>query len=243
VSRRYARGIVKLLRIAVPLVLVVALVAIATLVWQSGSVSATRSEPAAPGSATPAPAATPIDAAAVRATLATIPTGGGAVPGYRRDAFGPAWADVDHNGCDTRNDILRRDLVDTAFKPGTHDCVVLSGTLHDPYTGTTVAFTRGAGTSEAVQIDHMVPLALAWQHGASGWTAAQREAFANDPAELLAVDGPANTAKSDSGPSGWLPVASDRCAYVAQFVAVEHAYALTIAAADRTAILTVLAGC
>jgi hypothetical protein len=226
--------------VVVPLVLVIALVAIATLVWQSGSVSATRSAPATPtGTATP----TPIDAAAVRAMLDTIPTGGGAVPGYHRDAFGPAWADVDHNGCDTRNDILRRDLVGVALKPGTHDCVVLSGTLHDPYTGTTIAFTRGAGTSEAVQIDHMVPLALAWQHGAAAWTAAQREAFANDPAELLAVDGPANTAKSDSGPSGWLPVASDRCDYVARFVAVEHAYALTIAPADRAAIVQVLAGC
>jgi hypothetical protein len=235
---------VKLLRIVVPLVLVIAIVVIVTVVGQAGSVSATRSEPGAGADATAgAASAAPIDAAAVRATLATIPIGGGAVPGYDRAAFGPAWADVDHNGCDTRNDILRRDLVDPTLKPGTHGCVVLTGTLHDPYTGTTIAFTRGAGTSEAVQIDHMVPLALAWQHGAAAWTATQREAFANDPAELLAVDGHANTSKSDSGPSGWLPAAADRCAYVAQFVAVEHAYALTIAAADRAAILQVLAGC
>ena len=81
--------------------------------------------------------------------------------GYDREQFGPAWSDVDRNGCDTRNDILKRDLAGETFKPGTHDCVVLTGTLSDPYTGKKISFSRGQGTSEAVQIDHVI----ARQHG------------------------------------------------------------------------------
>lgn len=65
------------------------------------------------------------------------------VPDYDRQAFGQRWADTDHNGCDTRNDILARDLARPTFKPGTRDCVVLTGTLAEPYTGTTIQFQRG----------------------------------------------------------------------------------------------------
>lgn len=253
----------KLLRVGVPVLLAIALLIVATFVWQAGSVAARPDRTIAAGG--PVAAAVPassgailvsaglastapdgtvsIDAGAVAAMLATVPDAGGAAPGYARDAFGPAWADVDHNGCDTRNDILRRDLIHPVSKPGTHGCVVASGTLQDPYTGRTIAFVRGGGTSEAVQIDHIVPLALAWRQGASAWSMPQREAFANDPVELLAVEGRANTAKSDSGPSAWLPAAADRCAYVARFVLVEHRFALTIAAADRDAIASVLRGC
>jgi hypothetical protein len=80
--------------------------------------------------------------------------------------FGPAWADVDRNGCDTRNDILARDLTNETFRPGTNNCVVMTGTLADKYTGTTIAFTRGQDTGSDVQIDHVVPLSDAWQMGA-----------------------------------------------------------------------------
>ena len=111
-----------------------------------------------------APAAASGDAASA---LAALPVKGRAPKtGYTREQFGPAWADVDRNGCDTRNDMLKRDLDGETFKPRTHDCVVLTGTLNDPYTGKTIAFTRGQGTSEAVQIDHVIALSDAWQKGA-----------------------------------------------------------------------------
>lgn len=111
---------------------------------------------------------------------------------YDRDAFGPAWADVDHNGCDTRNEVLRRDLTAVV----TRKCVVLSGTLQDLYTGRTIVFERGKTSNLAVQIDHRVPLSYAWRHGAASWTPKQRETFANDQAtNLVAVDGPANEEK------------------------------------------------
>ena len=103
--------------------------------------------------------------------------------GYDREQFGPAWSDVDRNGCDTRNDILKRDLAGETFKPGTHDCVVLTGTLDDPYTGKTIAFSRGQGTSEAVQIDHVVALSDAWQKGAQQLDAARADQPSQRPAE------------------------------------------------------------
>ncbi|WP_372476917.1 HNH endonuclease family protein [Gordonia liuliyuniae] len=117
--------------------------------------------------------------------------------GYDRALFGQAWADDvsvegGHNGCDTRNDILRRDLTELTTKPRTHDCVILTGVLDDPYTGTTIAFQRGQKTSTAVQIDHVVALSDAWQKGAQQLTTAERQSFANDPLNLQAVDGPTN---------------------------------------------------
>src|SRR5690349_6854626 len=116
------------------------------------------------GPAVVAPAAATGDAASA---LAKLPVKGRAPKtGYDRDRFGPAWADVDRNGCDIRNDILKRDLDGETFKPNTRDCVVLTGTLNDPYTGKKIAFTRGQGTSEAVQIDHVIALSDAWQKGA-----------------------------------------------------------------------------
>jgi hypothetical protein len=115
---------------------------------------------------------------------------------YQRDNFGAPWQDTDHNRCDTRDDILRRDLTRVGYKPRS-TCVVVSGTLHVPYTGETILFRRGPKTSGAVQIDHVVALGNAWRTGASSWTDARRLAYANDPVVLLAVDGPANEAKGD----------------------------------------------
>ena len=108
---------------------------------------------------------------------------------YRRAAFGDSWTDDTtapggHNGCDTRNDILDRDLVDKTFvsiKRCPH--AVATGTLLDPYTNAVVAFTRGEKTGAAVQIDHIVPLALAWDLGARDWPDEMRVRFANDPGE------------------------------------------------------------
>lgn len=141
--------------------------------------------------------------------------------GYDRlKDFGAAWADVDHNGCDTRNDILKRDMTSVGFKPGTHDCVVMRGTLNDPYTGRIIRFRRGAKTSSLVQIDHVVALKDAWATGAQELTAAQRERLANDPLNLLAVDGQSNQEKSWSDASQWQPSnRSFRCAYAARQIA------------------------
>lgn len=186
-----------------------------------------------------------INTSAVRKLLAEIPTSTTApTNGYDRDSFGPAWADTDHNGCDQRNDVLTRDLTAITYKPGTHDCVVLSGTLADPYTGHEISFTRGSATSTAVQIDHMVPLSWAYQHGASTWTEQRREQLATDLNNLTAVDGPSNESKSDQGPATWLPPATPyACTYVTRFTYVVHRYELTLDTADRAAIAHTLDTC
>jgi hypothetical protein len=148
------------------------------------------------------------------------------------------------HGCDTRNDVLRRDLTAYQLKAGTHGCLVLRGTLHDPYTGRAIAFVRGQGSSTMVQIDHVVALSDAWQEGAQHWSATTRKAFANDPFNLLAVDGPSNQRKSDGDAATWLPPAkSYRCAYVARQVAVKVAYRLWVTSAERAAMTRVLGMC
>ena len=167
--------------------------------------------------------------------------------GYSRAQFGPAWDD--HctttgcgNKCDTRNDILARDLLNAVIAAG--GCEVLSGTLDDPYTGKVIAFVRGAKTSAAVQIDHLVPLGDAWRTGAPALSAAQRLNLANDPRNLVAVDGPTNGAKSDYDASAWLPPApAAHCAYVVHQVEVKFIYHLWVTPAELKAIEAVLAGC
>ncbi|MGN6244639.1 MAG: GmrSD restriction endonuclease domain-containing protein [Motilibacteraceae bacterium] len=165
--------------------------------------------------------------------------------GYSRDQFGQAWADVDRNGCDTRNDVLRRDLVDVVLKAGTHGCVVLAGDLApEPYSGQQQHFVRGVGTSTQVQIDHVVALGDAWQKGAQQWPAAERLAFANDPLELLAVNGPLNQSKGDGDTATWLPPNKTyRCAYVARQVSVKAKYRLWVTAAERDAMARILTAC
>jgi hypothetical protein len=161
---------------------------------------------------------------------------------YRRAAFGDAWDDDNdapggHNGCDTRNDILNRDLVDKTYV-SIKRCpdAVASGTLHDPYTNATVAFVRGNQVGASVQIDHIVPLALAWDMGARDWTDETRLRFANDPANLLAVAGQANQDKGDQEPATWMPLnTAFWCQYAMQFLAVLRGYALPVdqPSADR----------
>jgi hypothetical protein len=181
----------------------------------------------------------------VMAALAVLPVRGRAPrTGYERDEFGRRWADVDRNGCDQRNDVLARDLLDVVVRPGTHGCVVLSGRLRDPYTGAAVPFTRGEGTSDDVQIDHVVALSDAWQKGAQRLAPRTRELFANDPLNLMATEGAVNQSKGDADAATWLPPARPfRCAYVARQVAVKGKYGLWVTAAERDAIARVLAGC
>jgi hypothetical protein len=187
----------------------------------------------------------PASAGKALAVLATLPVKGRAPKtGYSRDQFGPAWSDVDHNGCDTRNDVLRRDLTSVAFRPGTRDCVVLSGVLADPYTAVAIRFLRGNATSTAVQIDHVVALSDAWQKGAQQLSPARRLAFANDPLNLLAVDGPANQSKSDGDAATWLPPnKSYRCNYVARQISVKSSYGLWVTQAEHDAMARVLSNC
>ncbi|MFI6498453.1 HNH endonuclease family protein [Nonomuraea typhae] len=164
--------------------------------------------------------------------------------GFEREKFGPAWADVDRNGCDTRNDILKRDMRSETFKAGTHDCIVLTGVLDDPYSGKTITFKRGNTTSMAVQIDHVIPLSDAWQKGAQQWEAAKRKEFANDPINLMAVDGPLNGQKSDSDAATWLPPRKGyRCTYIAKQIEVKAKYALWVTAAEKQAMERVLDSC
>ncbi|MCB1289963.1 HNH endonuclease family protein [Mycolicibacterium sp.] len=154
---------------------------------------------------------------------------------YRRSAFGRAWDDDTsapggRNGCDTRNDILGRDLVDVATV-ATKRCAraVASGTLRDPYTNATVAFVRGNRVGASVQIDHIVPLAFAWDMGARDWTDAMRSRFANDPANLLAVAGQANQDKGDLPPGQWMPPnTAFWCQYAVAFSAVLRGYRLPV---------------
>lgn len=159
--------------------------------------------------------------------------------GYARAQFGDGW-DVT-GGCDTRNIILHRDLKNAVVG---ENCKVISGVLDDPYTGKTVIFTRGAGTSDDVQIDHVVALSNAWQTGAQQLTKQRREQLANDPLELLAVDGSANQEKSDGDAATWLPPnKSFRCQYVARQVAVKAKYDLWVTQAEHDAIKRILGVC
>ncbi|MCG2624886.1 DUF1524 domain-containing protein [Arthrobacter sp. I2-34] len=191
----------------------------------------------------PAPAAT--KAGTALAQLATIAIKGRAPKtGYSRDQFGHGWQDPDRNGCDARNDILARDLTDETFRPGTNNCIVISGTLAEPYTGTVINFVRGYATSTQVQIDHVVALADAWQKGAQRLAPNQRQAFANDPLNLMAADGPANQAKSASDAASWLPPnKAFRCEYVALQTAVKAKYKLWMTQSEHDAIARVLASC
>jgi Protein of unknown function (DUF1524) len=162
--------------------------------------------------------------------------------GYARERFGPAWSDVDRNGCDTRDDILNRDLTAKRWRTGTHGCVVIAGLLADPYTGRPITFAKA--DAAAVQIDHVVALSDAWQKGAATWSVRRRLRFANDPLNLLAVDGPSNARKSDGDTATWLPPnRSYRCRFVARQVAVKAKWRLWVTAAERDAMVRVLARC
>ncbi len=182
------------------------------------------------------------DLAAGRSALAALVVAApSASQRYVRTRFGTPWADVDRNGCDTRNDVLRRDLVEVRL--AADGCTVLSGVLADPYTGRRIAFARGQASAR-VQIDHVVALADAWSSGAVAWDARRREQFANDPANLLAVDGRANEDKGAAGAARWLPPdAGFTCVYALRQIRVKAAYALTVTADERSALDDALRTC
>jgi len=196
--------------------------------------------------ATPNPASgveqEPGMATAVLETLAV--KGRAPKTGYTRAQFGPAWADVDRNGCDTRNDILKRDLTSITYRAKTRNCVVESGTLVDRYSGETINFVKGNISSMEVQIDHVVALSNAWQTGAFKLTADQRRALSNDPLNLFAVKGRLNSQKGDGDAATWLPpLKSFRCSYVAQQIAVKAKYSLWVTAPEKAAMVSILAKC
>ncbi|NCU29456.1 HNH endonuclease [Candidatus Saccharibacteria bacterium] len=160
--------------------------------------------------------------------------------GYERELFSNGWDTVET--CDIRNLVLARDLTDVIFVPNT--CKVASGVLNDPYTGNMITFERGQSTSDDVQIDHVVALSDAWQKGAQSLSPEIRHSFANDPLNLLAVDGNANQQKADSDAATWLPKnKSYRCPYVARQIAVKHKYSLWITQAEQEAMINILKQC
>jgi hypothetical protein len=216
-------------------------------VQDAGSPNLSASAGAAASPRASATATGPADTASTNTTalalLAALPVKGKSpLTGYDRTGkFGTAWLDVDHNGCDTRNDILQRDFASTV-KSG--PCKVTSGVLVSPYTGETINFVRGNTTSTAVQIDHVVALANAWQTGAQQLSQEQRIALANDPINLFAVDGRSNSQKGAGDTATWLPRAkSFRCTYVAHQVSVKAKYGLWVTSAEHDAMSRILSGC
>ena len=166
--------------------------------------------------------------------------------GYTRAQFGPdlTKSDFDRNGCDTRNDILKRDLTKIVVKEKTKSCVVMSGVLVDPFSGESINFAQGVKTSSDIQIDHIVALSNAWQTGAFMLTADQRKAFANDPLNLLAVKGKLNSQKGESDAATWLPpLKSYRCDYVSRQIAVKMKYKLWFTAPEKEAMIRILKTC
>jgi hypothetical protein len=194
--------------------------------------------------------ALPPDAASARADLDRLvvrprPRG---TEGYVRDAFGSSWLDTDHDGCNQRDDVLLRDAVPgttTVGQQGACDHDVLAGTWHDPYTGKTLRFTdlKNLRQAEAIQIDHVVPLAEAWVSGARTWSRERREQFANDLSELLAVDGPTNMSKGDGDPASWRPRQGYQCTYARRWIAVKTRYGLAVDPSEKAALLQMLQFC
>ena len=175
-------------------------------------------------------------------TLEKLPVKGRAPKtGYSRNQFGPQWSDVDRNGCDTRNDILKRDLTAIVVREKTRNCVIESGILEDPYSGEKIEFQRGEKTSALVQIDHVVALSNAWQTGIFQATTKVRTAFANDPLNLMAVKGSLNSQKGDGDAATWLPPnKAFRCTYVARQINVKFKYGLWVTKAEKEAMARIL---
>ena len=166
--------------------------------------------------------------------------GRAAKTGYTRSQF-PHWSDPDRNGCDARNDTLKRDLTDVTYKEGTRDCKVIAGQLLDPFSGKVIIFSP---TKVVIDIDHVVALSKAWQTGAAYFDKAVRTQIANDPLNLLAVDSKLNRQKGDGDAATWLPPSkSFRCAYVARQVAVKAKYKLWVTEPEKVAVTKILSSC
>ncbi|WP_020136488.1 HNH endonuclease family protein [Streptomyces sp. 351MFTsu5.1] len=178
---------------------------------------------------------TPVSAATARSYLASLTVATENRTGYNRDLF-PTWITISGT-CNTREYILKRDgsnvVTDSA-------CAATSGSWYSPYDGATWT------AASDLDIDHLVPLAEAWDSGASAWTTAQRQAFANDVTrpQLLAVTDNVNQSKGDQDPATWMPsLTSYRCTYVRAWVQVKYYYGLSVDSAEKTALTNYLANC
>jgi len=182
--------------------------------------------------------AAPIDALAALNNLEV--KGRAAKTGYARSQF-PHWSDPDRNGCDARNDTLKRDLTNITYKAGTRDCKVIAGQLLDPFSGKVITFST---TKVVIDIDHVVALSNAWQTGAAYFDKNKRSQIANDPLNLLAVDSKLNRQKGDGDAATWLPPSKAfRCEYVARQVAVKAKYGLWVTQPEKVAIDKILSTC
>ena len=182
--------------------------------------------------------AAPIDALAALNNLEV--KGRAAKTGYARSQF-PHWSDPDRNGCDARNDTLKRDLTNITYKVGTRDCKVIAGQLLDPFSGKVITFST---TKVVIDIDHVVALSNAWQTGAAYFDKSKRTQIANDPLNLLAVDSKLNRQKGDGDAATWLPPSKAfRCEYVARQVAVKAKYGLWVTQPEKVAIDKILSTC
>ena len=226
--------------------LVVAVIALLAGCASSGSSSATTGGHShdVPPPASP-PRAERAGAELDRLVVRVRPRG---TEGYRRDAFGSDWVDTDDNGCNQRDYVLLRDAVPGTTRvqtQGACDHDVVAGTWHDQYTGRTLTFTdlKDLRQAEAIQIDHVVPLAEAWVSGARRWSRTRREAFANDLDELLAVDGPTNMSKGDGDPASWRPRKGYQCSYARRWIAIKTRYALTVDGSEKAALEQMLGYC
>jgi Protein of unknown function (DUF1524) len=191
-----------------------------------------------------------LDPAAAAAALVDLTVAGKTLlDGYERGCgegegcvFGPAWSDVDRNGCDQRNDVLRRDLTEVQVREGTQGCVVVAGVLDDPYTGAAVQFAKADAAQ--VPIDHVVPLAAAWVQGAAAWTDDEREQFANDLGNLMATTRAENSAKGDSTADEWVPPdPTYGCSYATIVITVKDRYALAVSPDEAATLESLLATC
>ncbi|WP_432091471.1 HNH endonuclease family protein [Streptomyces sp. NRRL F-5630] len=198
--------------------------------------------PATAHSAAPAPpaAAAPGETVRlpVREALAQLPVHAENREGYKRTAF-KHWIDADKDGCDTRAEVLLDEAV-VAPDQGTR-CKLTGGIWKSPYDDRTFDNAR------SLDIDHLVPLAEAWDSGASTWSPKEREAYANDlgdPRALIAVSAASNRSKADQDPTTWMPPAPGyRCQYASDWVADKTRWGLSIDTAERTALTDILHAC
>ncbi|GHF34350.1 hypothetical protein GCM10010218_14380 [Streptomyces mashuensis] len=188
------------------------------------------------GPAAQAAPPTPPDAATARAELAKLTVQPeGSMDGYSRAKF-PHWS-TQYGQCNTREVVLKRDGENVEQDDR---CAAVSGTWYSPYDGATWT------DAQDIDIDHIVPLAQAWRSGASSWTTAQRQAFANDlkRPQLIAVTDRVNQEKGDKDPAQWLPpLKSYRCTYAQMWVSVKYDYKLTVDSAEKAALTGILNGC
>ncbi|MET7764373.1 HNH endonuclease family protein [Streptomyces sp. NPDC005393] len=179
---------------------------------------------------------TPPSAATARTELASLTVQAeGSSDGYSRDKF-PHWI-TQSGACNTREVVLKRDGTNVQTDSS---CAATSGSWYSEYDGAT--WTAAAD----VDIDHVVPLSEAWKSGASGWTTAQRQGFANDltRSQLIAVTDNVNQSKGDQDPAEWLPSrTSYHCTYARMWVSVKYYYKLTLDPAEKTALSNILNGC